>query len=167
MAHTALLAVHVVTGTAALLFGPLAMRQDVYRFRSGKRTTGPLSAGYRALVLAVCLSATALVIQRRTDLWWLVPVSGLTYGLALLARSSASRRFPGWTHGYVHGQGGSYIALVTALVVVALTVDGPLRGPAQLLPWMTPTAIGIVFIEVWRRHLVPEMPVETKVAAAR
>jgi hypothetical protein len=34
----------------------------------------------------------------------------------------------------VHGQGGSYLALVTALVVVALTVDGPLQGPAVLVP---------------------------------
>lgn len=162
MVHIALLLTHIVAGTGALVVGPLAMRQDAGRFSSGVPTTGPLSAGYRALVLVVCLTATALVIEHRTDLWWLIPVSALTYALALLARSSAARRFPGWTHGYVHGQGGSYIALVTALIVVALTVDGPVTGPAQLIPWLGPTAIGTVLIEVWRRRLHTQSAADAK-----
>lgn len=153
MLHTALILTHVVTGTVGLALGPLAMRQDTRRFTAGLRTTGPLSGVYRDVVLLVCLSATALVVENRPELWWLVPVSVLTYALAVLARESARRRFPGWVHGYVHGQGGSYIALVTALVVVALTVDGPVTGVAQLVPWLAPTVLGTVLIEVWRRRL--------------
>jgi hypothetical protein len=155
-----LLVVHVVAGTAGLLLGLVAMRQDTRRFRAGERNTGPINTSYRWTVLVVCLSAVGLVLVRRPDLWWLVPVSALTYGLAVLASESARRRFRGWTHGYVHGIGGSYIALVTALVVVSLVVDGPVRGAAELIPWLAPTAIGTVLIEVWRRHLVVPSPAE-------
>lgn len=158
MIHIALLVVHIVTGTAGLLLGLLAMRQDTRRFAAGERTTGPVNTWYRWTVLVVCLSAVGLVLVRRTDLWWLVPVSALTYGLAVLASESARRRFRGWTHGYAHGIGGSYIALVTALVVVSLAVNGPLGGSAELIPWLAPTAIGTVLIEVLRRRIVARQP---------
>jgi uncharacterized membrane protein len=104
-------------------------------------------------VLLVCVSAVGLVVENRPELWWLVPLSALTYGLAVLAQESATRRFRGWIHAYVHGQGGSYIALVTALIVVALTVDGPVAGAAQLVPWLAPTVLGTVLIEMWHRRL--------------
>jgi hypothetical protein len=158
MVPLALLVIHIVAGTVGLLLGPLAMRQDTRRFAAAERSTGVLSAWYRATVLVVCLSATGLVIDRRGDLWWLVPVSALTYGLAMLAKRSASRRYRAWTHGYVHGQGGSYIALVTALIVVALVVDGPVSGLAELIPWLAPTLIGTVLIELWRRRLSAALP---------
>lgn len=161
MLHTALISTHVVLGTVGLLLGPLAMRHDTRRFVHGHRDTGRVSGVYRGVVLLVCLSAVALVVENRPELWWLVPVSALTYGLAVLARESARRRFRGWTHGYVHGQGGSYIALVTALIVVELTVDGPVTGPAQLVVWLAPTVLGTILIEVWRRRL------DTRLSAAR
>lgn len=167
MLYIALLVVHVVTGTAGLVLGLLAMRQDSHRFAAGEWTTGPFNTWYRWTVLAVCLSAVGLVLVRRTDLWWLVPLSVLTYGLAVLASASALRRFRGWTHGYVHGIGGSYIALVTALVVVALVVDGSVRGAAELIPWLAPTAIGTVLIEVWRCRVVAALPAVTELTAAR
>jgi hypothetical protein len=151
--HNVLLGVHVTAGSIGLLLGPVAMRQDSRGFVAGHRDTSRASGAYRAVVLLVCLSAVALVIEHRHDLWWLIPVSALTYGLAVLARHSARRRYPGWLHGYVHGEGGSYIALWTALIVVALTVDGPVTGTAQLLPWLAPAAIGTILIEVWRRKL--------------
>lgn len=153
MVHTVLIVVHLIAGTVGLALGPFAMWQDSRRFAAGMRGTGPISGGYHGVVLLVSLSAVGLVITNRPELWWLVPVSALTCALAVLARESASRRFPGWTHGYVHGQGGSYIALVTALIVVELIVDGPVTGAAQSLPWLAPTVLGTVLIEVWRRRL--------------
>lgn len=153
MLHTALLSAHVLAGTAGLVLGPVAMTQDTCRFRAGRGVTDPASGLYRGAVLLVCLSAVGLVLENRPELWWLIAVSMLTYALAVLARESAKRRFRGWSHAYAHGQGGSYIALVTALIVVALTVDGPVSGTAQLLPWLAPTALGTVLIEIWRRHL--------------
>lgn len=104
----------------------------------------------------VSLSAIGLVAWYRQDLWWLVPVAAVSWALAVLGRDAAARRIRGWTHGYVHGMGGSYVALVSALLVVSLTVNGPLGGPAALLPWLLPTAVGLLAMEWWRRRLVPE-----------
>ena len=158
MLHTVLIAAHVLAGTAGLVLGPVAIHEDTRRFTAGRRGTGRASSVYRGLVLLVCASAIGLVAENRPELWWLVPVSALTYGLAMLARESAKRRFRGWIHGYVHGQGGSYIALVTALIVVALTVDEPVTGAAQLVPWFAPTVIGTVLIARWRRRLDSGLP---------
>jgi hypothetical protein len=59
--------------------------------------------------------------------------------------------------------GGSYIALVTALVVVSFVVNGPVDGVAELIPWLAPTAIGTVLIRVWRHRLVALLPAEAAV----
>lgn len=169
MTHTLVLAAHVVAGTVGLLLGPAAMLRDTRRFAAGRRGCSRSSDAYHAVVLAVCVSAVALVVLYRPELWWLTIVSLLTCGLAVLARRSAAGRHRLWAHGYAHGQGGSYIALVTALVVVALTVDGPVRGAAVLLPWLLPTVVGTVSIEAWRRRLdrvVPVVPTTASQAVA-
>src|SRR6266487_640739 len=136
---------------------PRRRRDDLDAAPATRKTRRPTANGpdtganmaYHWLVLTVCLSAVLLVAWFRRELWWLVPVAAFSYSLVLLARFAAARRFRGWTHAYVHGQGGSYIALVTALVVVALTVDGPLHGPAALIPWVLPTITGTLLIEWW------------------
>ncbi|GAB3742797.1 hypothetical protein [Microlunatus parietis] len=156
--HQLVVVIHVIAGTAGLLLGPVAMIIDSRRFAAGRRTTGPVTAGYAVIVGVVCLSGSGLVLLARPDLWWLIPVSVLTFGLTVLAVESARRRYHGWTHGYVHGMGGSFIAQVTALVVVAFAIDGPLRGGAELIAWLTPTAVGTILIEVWRRRLRFPLP---------
>jgi hypothetical protein len=158
MGHTLLLNLHIGAGVLGLVLGPVAMWQDTRALRAGRGPAGGLSAAYPWSVVAVGLSAVLLVVWYRGDLWWLVPVAALSAALALLGRAAAARQFRGWTHGYVHGLGGSYIALVSALLVVSLTVDGPLHGPAALLPWLAPTAVGLLAIEWWRRRLVPAAP---------
>ena len=133
------------------------MRSDTRALRAGLREpVAPWGAAYVATVLVVGLTATGLVVLRRADLWWLVPVSALTLVLAVVGRRALHRRGRGWTHAYVHGQAGSYIALVTATVVVGVALDdGPLTGSAQLVAWLGPTAVGTVLLEVWRRRLGP------------
>jgi hypothetical protein len=154
VSHTVLLNIHIAVGALGLLLGPLAIWRDTRELGSRQRPTGSLSVAYVWTVLAVSLSAIVLVIWYRAELWWLVPVAVFSCALAMLGRYAAARQFRGWSHAYVHGQGGSYIALVTALVVVALTVDGPITGPAALIPWALPTIVGTLLIERWRRRLV-------------
>jgi hypothetical protein len=154
VSHTVLLDIHIAVGALGLLLGPLAMWRDTRELGGGRRPTGGISAAYVWTVLAVSLSAIVLVVWYRSDLWWLIPVAVFSYALAALGQSAAARQFRGWSHAYVHGQGGSYIALVTALVVVALTVDGPVDGPAALIPWVLPTIVGTPLIESWRRRIL-------------
>jgi hypothetical protein len=152
--HTTLLGIHITAGALGLLIGPIAIWQDTRSLRTGQGRAGGAGSAYLWVVLVISLTAIVLVVRYRDDLWWLAPVAGLSYGLAALGRFAAGRRFRGWSHAYVHGQGGSYIALVTAFLVVALTVDGPFDGAAAILPWVLPTIVGTVLIEVWRRRIV-------------
>ncbi|MEV6275815.1 hypothetical protein [Nocardia sp. NPDC051832] len=146
-----MLLVHIVSGTLGLLLGPAVMWLDG---RGRGRRTGYVYVG---TVVVICASATVLVLTVRHDLWWLIPVSALTLGLTLLARQALSRYGTGWSHAYAHGQGGSYIALITATIVVSFALeDGPLTGPSQLIAWLGPTIIGTPLIELWRRRLVGE-----------
>jgi hypothetical protein len=66
-------------------------------------------------------------------LWWLLPIAAGSYALALLGFRAARRPGSRVRRLHLHGQGGSYIALVTALLVVS--VGSPLA-------WIAPTLIG-------------------------
>lgn len=102
-------------------------------FRARKRRGFHTRVGeaYHWVVLAVSGSAVALAVLDWSRLWWLAIIAVGTYGLALMAYAAAKRRPRGWLHVHVAGQGGSYIALVTAVLVVNL------GGPLVL--WLLPT----------------------------
>lgn len=136
-AHDTVLALHVAAGSVGLVLGPLAMlaeREPPYRSRLG--------LAYHWSVLAVAVTALVLIAFDPAGLWWLAPLAALSYGLALLGVIAPRRRGQRWVGLYARGQGGSYIALVTALLVVS--VD----GPAAVAAWILPTLAGLPLIEV-------------------
>jgi hypothetical protein len=86
---------------------------------------------YHWVVLAISVSAVTLAVLDWSRLWWLAIIAVATYALALAAYAAAKRRPRGWLHLHVAGQGGSYIALVTAVLVVNLG--------GSLVLWLLPT----------------------------
>lgn len=106
----ALLAVHVAAGVVGLLLGPVALAVSATR-----RT--PLAVAYHAAVVVVTVTATALVALSPARLWWLLPVAVATQAAAVGAVVVLRRRRPGWTTWYAHLIGGTYIALVTGLLI--------------------------------------------------
>ena len=164
-----LLGLHIAAGSLGLLLGPLVIWRGTRRVRAGERGLGVEGAVYNVAVLAVCVSAIALVVRQRPDLGWLIAVAAVSYALVVMAQVVVAQRFAGWSHAFVHGLGGSYIALVTALVVVALTLDGPLKtGAVQVIPWVAPAAIGTPLILWWRRRFIEdEQRGPRRVAAGR
>lgn len=152
-----LLALHVAAGVVALVGGPLAYASAVGRdedrvghgFRKERPPNGrrrrlqvradALIGVYLAAVLVVATTALGLVALDPAGLWWLGPLALLTAGLALRGRAAgaggdgaaARRRRGGW--------GGSYIALVTAALVVSFPGFGAF--------WVLPTLIGVSVIE--------------------
>src|SRR5829696_991383 len=129
--HDVLLALHIAAGVAGLALGAAVIWASRVSPALDHR-----SAAYPWVVLAVSLTAVALLALDWPDLWWIALLAALAYLLALLGYFAPRRRFRGWRLAYAHGQGGSYIALVTALVVVALTVDGPVHAPAAIAVWV-------------------------------
>lgn len=128
------LAFHIATGTLALGLGPLAA------YAARRRGPGTrLDGAYHFAVLAVAASAALLAALDWSRLWWFLPIAAGSYGLALLGYAAGRR---GRRRLYVHGQGGSYIALVTALLVVS--VGSPLA-------WVAPTLIGSPLIQLVAR----------------
>jgi hypothetical protein len=147
--HDLLLALHIGAGIAGLALGAAV----IWSSRDGPVVDGR-SAGYPWTVLAVSLTAVGLLALDWPDLWWIAILAALAYALALLGYVAPRSRFRGWELAFAHGQGGSYIALITALVVVALTVDGPVHGAAAVVVWVLPTVIGTRLIQRWHQRLV-------------
>ncbi len=132
------LILHITSGTLALALGPVALQVAKVHGRGN-------SAGvaYHAAVLVACASAVLLAALDWSRLWWFVPIAAGSYALALLGHVASKRSGGRWPSRYVHGQGGSYIALLTALLVVSTT------SPAA---WIVPTLIGTPLIHHFARR---------------
>lgn len=130
-----LLAAHVAVGAAALITGPLA-------YASRRRRPAAIRS-YFAAVLCVAATALALVAAQPAALWWLAPLALLTAVLAELGRRASRGKAVGARRLAAHGWGGSYIALVTALLVVSVSM-----APAI---WLLPSVAGVALIELHLR----------------
>jgi len=124
------LAIHIAAGSTGLILGPLAMRAPKLR---GPHTR--LGETYHWVMLAVCVSAAGLSILAWRRIWWLLPIAVFSYANALVGYLAVKRRWSGWLRAHIGGMGGSYIALVTALLVVNV-------GQRLPIVWFLPTVIG-------------------------
>ena len=133
----ALLALHISLGAAGLVLGPLAMS-------AAKRPGLHTRAGeiYHWIMLGVCVSAAGLALFEWARLWWFLPIAVGSYAFALLGYIAAKRRWRGWLLAHVAGQGGSYIAMVTAVLVVNWLFVAGVPGRSTLWPWLLPTVLG-------------------------
>jgi len=141
MLSSAILLAHVILGFTAIVLGPLAMTS---RKAPGLHPrTGEL---YHAAVLGVCLSAAALAVLHWSRSWAFLPVALGSYAFALVGYVAAKRRFQGWLRVHVIGQGGSYVAMLTALLVVNWSTLFDEPGRHSLWPWIIPTLGGTPLI---------------------
>ncbi|MCZ2813500.1 hypothetical protein O2W15_18900 [Modestobacter sp. VKM Ac-2979] len=135
---------HVVAGAAGLLLGPawLLARQ---RGRSGR---GP-AVGYQVAVGVVAVTAGLLAVTD-PSLVWLLPVAVGTGVLAVTGALARRRRWSGWRSWQPHLLGGSYIALVTGVLIAE--TGNPVF-------WLLPALIGQVPIAV-AKHRLAGVPAE-------
>jgi hypothetical protein len=73
--------------------------------------------------------------------WWIVPLALVSYVLTLSGYVAVRRGGPKWVA--AHGLGGSYIALVTALLVASA---GDISTTVETFAWILPTAVGVPLI---------------------
>jgi hypothetical protein len=123
-----LLPLHAGAGTLGLLLGPLAVIAAV----AGRtRLRDRAHHGYQVGVAGVCASALLLAGRAADEFWWLIPIALATQALAIVGARSERLAFR------AHGLGGSYLALVTALLVVSW--ESPLA-------WALPAAVCLPLI---------------------
>ena len=135
MLHSVVLAVHVVAGTAGLLLGPSVLRAAL----GDRRGTRPANA-YLVAVTALTVSAAVLVALRPGDLWPFLLLAAGTLAAVLAARRAVA------VDRHVRLIGGSYISLVTALLVVSW---------GSLVAWVIPTVVGTLLVERAASRLPP------------
>jgi hypothetical protein len=131
------LSVHVAAGSAGLVLGPIAMFSAK---RKGVHTRTGVAYYYVFVVLFASAVALALIDFSRA--WWLALVGAFSYYFARKGYYAAKRRGPGWIMRHVSGQGGSYIAMVTALIVVNTQSISTGSSPVWFVPWFLPTIVG-------------------------
>jgi uncharacterized membrane protein len=133
----AVLWLHIAVGTVGLILGPVAMTA-----RKGSRLHAWSGEVYHWIMLAVCASAAALAWLDWTRLWWFLPIAAGSYAFALVGYVAAQRRWRGWLTTHISGQGGSYIAMLTAVLVVNWQALTGTRGIHSPWAWILPTLIG-------------------------
>jgi len=156
---TLFLVIHIATGVAGLVMGPIAMY-------AGKRkgTHTRVGEAYHWNMLAVCLSAVVLALIHWSSAGFLLYVAIGSYAFAVLGYVAAKVRWNGWLLAHISGQGGSYIALITAFLVV----NGGGGGQVPLILWFIPTIIGSPII-AWVNYQVAigKRPKRTRPRAAQ
>ena len=147
MLRTILLVSHVAAGVAGLLMGPAAMAASL----QNRRDTAPTTA-YRAAVTVLTATAAGLVALNPT-LWPFLLLAAGTQAAVLLARTAQP------LDRHVRLVCGSYVSLVTALLVVSW---------GSILAWVLPTVIGTVLVErASRRPPLARTPSRTPPPSSR
>ncbi len=130
--RAAVLTLHVLAGTLGLLLGPFSLAMPEHGGWAAR-----FALAYQWGVAVLAGTAVALAVLR-PSVWWLGVVAVLTEAAALAAWRVRRRRRAGWRGRHLRLVGGSYIALLTALVVVS--VGSPLA-------WLLPAAVGTPLVE--------------------
>jgi hypothetical protein len=133
---TTLLTIHVASGSLGLLAGPVAMAAPKRRGWHPR-----IGICYVVLIAVLSVSAIGLAIMRPA-VWWLGIIAAATVAAALAGRELRRRRPPGWLQWHISLMCGSYISLLTALLVVNLGLGDPIG-------WALPTIVGAPLI-AWR-----------------
>ncbi len=132
------LALHVLAGTAGLLLGPVWL---ALRLRGG---AGRAAAWAYHLAVAAVVLTSALLALSAPGLWWLLPFGAVTEVLAVAGAVARRRGWPAWRTWQPHLLGGSYIALVTGVLVA---------GTGQPVFWLAPAVVGQLPIAMAKRRL--------------
>ena len=144
--RTILLALHIAAGGAGLLIGPAAIAAAL----RDQRDTLPVRA-YVGAVTVLTASAAGLVALNPA-LWPFLLLAAGTEAAVLLARTA----YPLDRH--VRLACGSYVSLVTALLVVSW---------ASILAWVLPTVVGTMLVERVSRRPPARTPSRTPPPSSR
>ena len=135
------LILHILCGTTGLA---IAVGAFLSEKRKGIHTI--LGNIYHWIFLVMCMSAAALSVIDWDRLWWFLPIAFFSYAFALVGFLAARFKPRDWIRLHLAGQGGSYIAMITAVLVVNF-------GSGSFIVWFLPTIIGTPLIIFFAREV--------------
>jgi uncharacterized membrane protein YeaQ/YmgE (transglycosylase-associated protein family) len=131
-----ILILHVFCGAAGLVIGLGAFAS---KKRKGMHTF--LGNIYHWLFLTLSLSAITLSLLNWERLWWFLPIAFFSYAFSLVGFLAAKIKWRNWIRFHLTGQAGSFIAMITAVLVVNF-------GSDNIFIWFLPSIIGTPII-IW------------------
>lgn len=139
----AILVSHVAAGMIALIVGLVAM--SAKKYSKIHRGSGQI---YFWLVSFVCLTGAILPFFNWSKNWWLFLVSVFSYYFAFTGWRAEKKRVEGWIKEHIRGMLGSYVAMVTAFVVVNIHRFKFLSGIPSIFFWILPTVVAVPMIRM-------------------
>ncbi|REK71912.1 DUF2306 domain-containing protein [Paenibacillus paeoniae] len=147
--YTSILFVHIIAGTICLLAGAIAMGA---RKRKGVHTL--VGETYHAFYLIVFVTSIAMAIMKWSELYYLFFIALFSYGQALYGYLARKRKRDNWLRKHIVGMLGSYIGVITAILVTNGESITRLAGIPTLLLWFIPTLIGTpLIIQTVKRYI--------------
>jgi hypothetical protein len=147
-----LLAIHIAAGFICLVTGFLAMYA---RKRKGMHT----KAGeiYHAAFVLILITSVAMAIMHWETNAYLLYIGIFSYAFAAVGYVAKKRRVRNWLGLHIGGMLGSYIAIITAVLVVNAPRIPVLSDINALWIWFTPTFVGtpLIFL-VGRKYKRPK-----------
>lgn len=135
------LTLHIISGTLCLIIGLIAAFS---KKQSGRHTF--LGELYHGFYVIVFVSAVVTSVMHWHESAYLFFIALFSYSLALFGYLARKRHVRNWLPKHIGGMLGSYIGIVTAVLVVNIS-DIPIvnEWPA-LIFWLLPTVIGTPII---------------------
>lgn len=139
--HSILLITHIIAGAFCLFIGLISF--------SAKKQKGIhtlIGEGYHLGYFIVFISSVGMAIINWTESAYLFYIAIFSYGLALFGYLARKLRWKNWLPKHIGAMAGSYIGIVTAVLVVN-GMDIPLLNKIPvILLWFLPTIVGTPLI---------------------
>ncbi|MFD2759640.1 DUF2306 domain-containing protein [Lentibacillus juripiscarius] len=114
------------------------------RKRRGRHTfCGEL---YHGSYVIVFVSSIAMAVLHWEESAYLFYIALFSYGLAFIGYLAAKKRWINWLSFHLSGMAGSYIGIITAVLVVNVSKIPVLNALPELWYWFLPTIIGTPLI---------------------
>ncbi|KIL39406.1 alcohol dehydrogenase [Gordoniibacillus kamchatkensis] len=132
-----LLALHIAAGCLCLVTGLIAMAS---RKRKGRHTAaGEL---YHGSFVVILFTSVAMALLHWSTSAYLFYIGIFSYSFAAVGYFARKRRVRNWLGLHIGGMLGSYIAIITAVLVVNSPHIPLLSGIPPLWLWFAPTIVG-------------------------
>ncbi|TDF93015.1 DUF2306 domain-containing protein [Paenibacillus piri] len=135
--YSLLLIAHIAAGTICLLSGACAI---FVRKQKGLHTV--LGETYHIHYIFVFLTAVIMSMMKWSELQYLFYIALFSYAQALYGYLARKLRWSNWLSKHIIGMLGSYIGIITAVLVVNGEPVTALTGIPKLSLWFIPTIIG-------------------------